>query len=294
MEAVAGPVPGGWPSKPVRETRRPMAHPTPDAPPAAKANGAAPALVVENIHKNFGSLEVLKGVSVTAHEGDVIAMLGASGSGKSTFLRCVNLLEQPSAGRITVAGEEVQLKPGRGGLTAADPKQIQRIRTRLAMVFQQFNLWSHMTVLQNVIEAPVNVLGVPKREAIENADHLLAKVGIGQQRDHFPAHLSGGQQQRVAIARALAVEPTVMLFDEPTSALDPELVGEVLRVIRDLADEGRTMIVVTHEMGFAREVSSEVIFLHEGRIEEQGPPQEVFSHPRSERFRQFLAGTLKG
>ena len=256
---------------------------------------AAAALVAEDIHKSFGELEVLKGVSLTAREGDVIAMLGSSGSGKSTFLRCMNLLERPNAGRIVVAGEELRLKPARsgGGLEAVDAEQIRRIRARLAMVFQSFNLWSHMTVLQNVIEAPVHVLRRPKSEAIDYADEILQKVGLYDRRDYYPAHLSGGQQQRVAIARALAMDPAVMLFDEPTSALDPELVGEVLRVIKRLAEEGRTMIVVTHEMGFAREVSSETVFLHQGRIEEQGPPQEVFGNPRSARFRQFLEGNLK-
>ncbi len=256
---------------------------------------ATAALVAEDIHKSFGDLEVLKGVSLTAREGDVIAMLGSSGSGKSTFLRCLNLLERPNAGRIVVAGEEVRLKPAKhgGGLEAEDREQIRRIRARLAMVFQSFNLWSHMTVLQNVTEAPIHVLKRPKAEAIDYAGEILKKVGLYDRRDYYPAHLSGGQQQRVAIARALAMDPAVMLFDEPTSALDPELVGEVLRVIRGLAEEGRTMIVVTHEMGFAREVSSETVFLHEGRVEEQGPPQEVFTNPRSARFRQFLEGTLK-
>ncbi len=252
---------------------------------------AAPALEVEDIHKSFGHLEVLKGVSLVARQGDVIALLGASGSGKSTFLRCINLLETPDAGRIRVAGEELRLVAGRrGGLVPADRRQVERIRARLGMVFQQFNLWSHMTVLENVIEAPIHVLGLPRREAIERAEALLAKVGILERRDYYPAQLSGGQQQRAAIARALAMEPAVLLFDEPTSALDPELVGEVLKVMRDLALEGRTMLVVTHELGFAGEVASEVVFLHQGRIEEQGPPAEVLGRPRSERLRQFLAG----
>jgi len=260
----------------------------------AVGNGAQPALVAEDIHKSFGDLEVLKGVSVTANEGDVIAMLGSSGSGKSTFLRCVNLLETPNAGTITVGGETLRLKPDRHGVLAAeDPKQIERIRTRLAMVFQSFNLWSHMTALENVVEAPIHVLKLSRAEAMERAEAILQKVGVYERRGYYPSHMSGGQQQRVAIARALAMEPTVMLFDEPTSALDPELVGEVLRVMRSLAEEGRTMIVVTHEMGFAKEVSSETIFLHQGRIEERGPPEEVFNNPSSERFRQFLAGNLK-
>jgi ABC-type histidine transport system ATPase subunit len=252
---------------------------------------AIPALEVEDIHKSFGALAVLKGVSLTARQGDVIALLGASGSGKSTFLRCINLLELPDAGRIRVTGEEIRLVAGRGrGLVPADRRQVERARTRLGMVFQQFNLWSHMTVLENVIEAPIHVLGLPRREAVERAEALLAKVGIRDKRDHYPAQLSGGQQQRAAIARALAMEPAVLLFDEPTSALDPELVGEVLKVMRDLALEGRTMLVVTHEVGFAAEVASEVVFLHAGRIEEQGPPHQVLGGPRSDRLRRFLTG----
>ena len=260
----------------------------------ASANGGngVAALVADDIHKSFGAVEVLKGVSVTAHEGDVIAMLGSSGSGKSTFLRCVNLLENPTAGTITVAGETLRLKSdGHGDLEAEDSEQIRRIRAKLSMVFQSFNLWSHMTVIQNVTEAPIHVQKVPKAEAVEKAEALLHKVGIFEQKDKYPAHMSGGQQQRAAIARALAMNPTVLLFDEPTSALDPELVGEVLKVMRDLAEEGRTMIVVTHEMGFAKDVSSRVIFLHAGKIEEEGPPREVMADPSSERFRQFLART---
>jgi len=253
-----------------------------------------PALLAEDVHKRFGSLEVLKGVSLTAHEGDVIAMLGASGSGKSTFLRCVNLLETPDQGRVYVGGELIRMTRNRRGETVPeDQKQVARIRSRLAMVFQQFNLWSHMTVLENVIEAPVHVQKVPKAEAIDRAKQILDKVGILDKINYYPAHLSGGQQQRVGIARALAMEPDVMLFDEPTSSLDPELVGEVLRVMRQLAEEGRTMIVVTHEMGFARDVSSHVVFLHEGRLEEEGPPGEVLTNPRSERLRQFLASHLQ-
>ncbi|MFO1035549.1 MAG: ABC transporter ATP-binding protein [Geminicoccaceae bacterium] len=251
----------------------------------------SPTLTVTDIHKSFGSVEVLKGISVTAKKGDVIAMLGASGSGKSTFLRCINLLETPSQGTIAVGGEEIRLQRDRSGaLKPADPRQVERMRARLAMVFQQFNLWSHMTVLDNVIEAPIHVLKVPRKQAIERAEALLQKVGIYERRSYYPGHLSGGQQQRAAIARALAMEPEVMLFDEPTSALDPELVGEVLKVMRDLADEGRTMIVVTHEMGFARDVSSEVIFLHQGCIECQGAPTTMFTNAPSDRFRQFLKG----
>ena len=254
---------------------------------------AAAALVVEDLHKRFGQLEVLKGVSMAANVGDVTALIGSSGSGKSTLLRCINLLETPDSGRVFVSGELIRMRPTRGGhAVPEDQRQVDRIRSRLGMVFQSFNLWSHMTVLENVIEAPVHVLKVPKAQAIERAKALLDKVGIADKIDHYPAHLSGGQQQRAAIARALAMEPQVMLFDEPTSALDPELVGEVLRVIRQLAEEGRTMLIVTHEMGFAREVASEVIFLHQGRIEEQGPPSQVFGNPKSERCRQFLASRL--
>ena len=252
-----------------------------------------PALLVEDLYKRFGDLEVLKGVSMSANDGDVIAMIGSSGSGKSTLLRCINLLETPDSGKVYVSGELIRMRPTRTGRAQPeDHRQVDRIRSRLGMVFQSFNLWSHMTVLENVIEAPVHVLKVPKAEAVERAKALLDKVGIADKLDYYPAHLSGGQQQRAAIARALAMEPDVMLFDEPTSALDPELVGEVLRVIRSLAEEGRTMLIVTHEMGFAREVASEVIFLHAGRIEERGPPAHVFGTPKSERCRQFLASNF--
>jgi ABC-type histidine transport system ATPase subunit len=253
---------------------------------------AGPALVVSDLHKSFGPLEVLKGVSLSADTGDVIAMIGSSGSGKSTLLRCINLLETPDAGEVRVGGELIRMTRTRHGARPVDQKQVDRIRTRLAMVFQSFNLWSHMTVLENVIEAPVHVLKRPRAQAIAQAEALLAKVGIADKRHHYPAHLSGGQQQRAAIARALAMEPQLMLFDEPTSALDPELVGEVLRVMRDLAEEGRTMLIVTHEIGFAREVSSRTVFLHQGRIEEEGSPKDVFGNPRSERLRQFLASHL--
>ena len=249
---------------------------------------ASAALDVQDIHKSFGGIEVLKGISATAHRGDVISIIGSSGSGKSTFLRCINLLEAPDRGRIVVGGEELKLKPSRkGSLEAADRKQLERLRTGLGMVFQSFNLWAHRTVLENVIEAPVHVLKMPRREAVEKAEALLAKVGLYDKRDAYPAFLSGGQQQRAAIARALCVDPAVMLFDEPTSALDPELVGEVLKVIRDLAEEGRTMLLVTHEMSFAREVSSHVMFLDKGRVEEEGPPDQVFGDPKSARCREF-------
>ena len=251
-------------------------------------------LQVENIHKRFGSNEVLKGVSLSAYAGDVISIIGSSGSGKSTFLRCINLLEKPHQGRITVGGEALDLVPDKQGkLNAKDPKQLQRLRTKLAMVFQHFNLWAHMTVLDNIIEAPVHVLGVSRDEAVATARKYLARVDLAGMEDRFPAHLSGGQQQRVAIARALAMEPEVMLFDEPTSALDPELVSEVLKVMKTLAEEGRTMVVVTHEMGFAREVSNHLIFLHQGLVEEEGIPAQVLSKPKSERLAQFLSGNLK-
>lgn len=249
-----------------------------------------PALQVDDLYKSFGANQVLSGVSLTAHKGDVISILGSSGSGKSTFLRCINLLEIPSAGEVRIAGELIAMRTNRRGeRLPTDDKQVQRLRAKLAMVFQSFNLWSHMTVLQNIIEAPVHVLGVPRAEAISRAEALLQRVGLYERRDYYPGHLSGGQQQRAGIARALAVEPSVLLFDEPTSALDPELVGEVLSVMRSLAEEGRTMLVVTHEMAFAREVSSQVVFLHQGRIEEQGTPEEVFLQTRSERLRRFLS-----
>ena len=249
-----------------------------------------PALNIKNLHKTFGQNQVLKGISLQAHKGDVVSIIGSSGSGKSTFLRCINLLETPTSGEIWVNGELIEMKNDRQGqAVVANDKQVQRIRSRLAMVFQGFNLWSHMTVLENVIEAPIHVLGVPKSQAIENAELILNKVGLYDRKDYYPGHLSGGQQQRAAIARALAVEPEVMLFDEPTSALDPELVGEVLGVMRDLAQEGRTMLVVTHEMAFARDVSNHVMFLHQGLVEEQGDPVSLFSNPESERLKQFIS-----
>ncbi len=251
-------------------------------------------LIVTDLHKRYGDREVLKGVSLSAKKGDVITLIGSSGSGKSTFLRCLNLLEQPHQGTLSLGGENLALVPDRdGSLRAADAQQLQRWRARLAMVFQNFNLWGHRTVIENVIEAPVYVLGVPKAEALEKAEALLARVGVAHRKSVYPAQLSGGEQQRVAIARALAVDPEVMLFDEPTSALDPELVGEVLKVMRDLAAEGRTMIVVTHEMGFAREVSTHTMFLHQGKVEEQGNPREVLLRPQSQRLQQFLSGGLK-
>ena len=252
-------------------------------------------LVVKDLHKSYGSHEVLKGISLKAKAGDVISIIGSSGSGKSTFLRCINFLEKPNAGSISLGGEEITLQKNKQGeLVPADHKQLQAMRAKLAMVFQHFNLWSHMTVLENVIEAPIHVLGLSRDEAIARAEKYLRKVGLdAQAQAKYPAHMSGGQQQRVAIARALAMEPEVMLFDEPTSALDPELVGEVLKVMQTLAEEGRTMVVVTHEMGFARNVSNHVMFLHQGRVEEEGHPDEVFGNTKSERLRAFLSGSLK-
>ncbi len=258
---------------------------TPSAPPVA--------LDVQGICKTFGSHEVLKGISLTAHEHDVVAILGSSGSGKSTFLRCINLLETPNRGEVRVKGELIKMGTRAGAPVPADMKQVDRIRAKLSMVFQQFNLWQHMTVLENVTAAQIHVLGRSKAAAVEKAEAMLAKVGVGDKRAHYPSQLSGGQQQRVAIARALAMDPEVMLFDEPTSALDPELVNEVLKVMRDLAAEGRTMLVVTHEMGFAREAANKLLFLHQGLVEDEGAPKEVMANPSSERFRQFLSGSLK-
>jgi octopine/nopaline transport system ATP-binding protein len=255
---------------------------------------ARPAVSVEGLSKRFGPLEVLRDLSVAAYDGEVIAILGSSGSGKSTLLRCINMLEVPDSGTVAIAGEEIRLKPKRGGgREPADRHQIDRLRQKLGMVFQSFNLWSHLTVIENVVEAPIHVQGRPRAEAVAEAEALLDKVGLADKRDHYPSQISGGQQQRAAIARALAMRPQVMLFDEPTSSLDPELVGDVLRVIRTLADEGRTMMLVTHEMGFAREVASRVVFLHQGRVEEDGPPAQVFGAPKSERCRQFISSHLR-
>ncbi len=245
-------------------------------------------VVARGIRKKFGANEVLRGVSLTAHQGEVIAIIGASGSGKSTFLRCIPLLEIPDEGEIVVGGETLAITTRHGHRVAADARQISRVRSSLGFVFQSFNLWPHRTVLGNVIEAPVHVQGRPRAECVAEAEALLAKVGLADKRDAWPAQLSGGQQQRAAIARALAMRPKALLFDEPTSALDPELVGEVLRVMRDLAEEGRTMLIVTHEMSFAAEVASRAIFLDEGVIAEEGPPQQIFANPESERCRAFV------
>ncbi|MGX8014179.1 ABC transporter ATP-binding protein (plasmid) [Mesorhizobium sp. ORM8.1] len=249
---------------------------------------------VEELRKSYGHLDVLKGVSLGARKGEVISVLGASGSGKSTMLRCISMLDVPDSGVVRIAGETIGLRKGRDGkMRAADVRQVDRIRSSLGMVFQSFNLWSHMTVLENVIEGPIHVQKRSRASVVPEAEELLNKVGIADKRNHYPAHLSGGQQQRAAIARALAMQPKVMLFDEPTSALDPELVGEVLRVIRNLAEEGRTMLIVTHEMNFARDVSNRVIFLHRGLVEDDGAPFEIFRNPKSERFRQFLTNHLR-
>jgi len=248
-----------------------------------------PVIEITGLHKSFGNLEVLKGVDMTARAGDVVSLIGSSGSGKSTLLRCANLLEDSQQGEVIFEGEPVQWRGSGHGRTPADREQVRRIRTNLSMVFQQFNLWSHMTVLQNVMEAPVTVLGEDKASVEARARALLDKVGIGDKTEAWPAQLSGGQQQRAAIARALCMQPRALLFDEPTSALDPELEQEVVRVIRDLAAEGRTMLLVTHDMRMARDLSSHVLFLHQGRIEEQGPPAQVFGAPKSERLQKFLS-----
>ncbi|SVA25381.1 uncharacterized protein METZ01_LOCUS78235 [marine metagenome] len=252
------------------------------------------ALEINHLKKSFGDLEVLKDISLNAEKGDVICIIGSSGSGKSTLLRCINLLDIPDSGEVWVNGELINMSKNKEGkYYPQDQNQVDRIRTKLAMVFQNFNLWSHMTVIQNVVEAPIHVQKIDKNKANKLGLELLAKVGITEKADQFPSSLSGGQQQRVAIARALAIEPDILLFDEPTSSLDPELVGEVLKVMQSLAEEGRTMIVVTHEMGFAKEVASKVIFLHNGLIEEQGTPDELFNAPKSERLKRFLESNLE-
>lgn len=255
---------------------------------ACLKNGSEPVLQITGLHKSFGSLHVLRGVDLTAHQGQVVSLIGSSGSGKSTLLRCANLLESSQDGDIRFEGEPVRWRGTGPGRNPADADQVRRIRTNLSMVFQQFNLWSHMTVLQNVMEAPVSVLGRNRDEIEALAHQLLAKVGIGDKANAWPAQLSGGQQQRAAIARALCMEPRALLFDEPTSALDPELEQEVVKVIKDLAGEGRTMLLVTHDMAMARDVSSHVVFLHQGKVEEEGPPDALFRNPQSARLKQFL------
>ncbi len=253
---------------------------------------ATPVIEIRNLHKSYGALEVVKGVDMTAPRGHVVSLIGSSGSGKSTLLRCANLLEDSQDGEILFEGEPIRWRGEGHERHPADRAQVTRIRTNLSMVFQQFNLWAHMTILQNVMEAPVTVLGRDRAEVEEKARHYLDKVGIGDKCEVFPAQLSGGQQQRAAIARALCMEPRALLFDEPTSALDPELEQEVVKVIKDLAREGRTMIIVTHDMRLAGDVSEHVVFLHQGKIEEEGPPSELFGHPKTDRLRQFLSATL--
>ena len=258
-----------------------MTEPTPET----------PVIAIHGLHKAYGSLEVLKGVDLTAPRGHVVSLIGSSGSGKSTLLRCCNLLEDSQQGEIEFEGEAVRWKGQGLARQPADRNQVTRIRTNLSMVFQQFNLWSHMTILQNVMEAPLTVLKRDPQEVEETARKYLAKVGIVEKCDAWPAQLSGGQQQRAAIARALCMEPRALLFDEPTSALDPELEQEVVKVIKALAEEGRTMLLVTHDMKLAADVSDHVIFLHQGRVEEEGPPDQMFANPQTERLRGFLSAT---
>ena len=254
-------------------------------------NTSSPVIEIRNLHKAYGSLEVIKGVDISAPKGHVISLIGSSGSGKSTILRCCNLLEDSQQGDILFKGEPVEWQGQGHGRRPANRAQVLRIRTNLSMVFQQFNLWAHMTILQNVMEAPLTVLKRDAKEVEDAARRYLEKVGIGDKCDVYPAQLSGGQQQRAAIARGLCMEPEALLFDEPTSALDPELEQEVVRVIKDLANEGRTMMIVTHDMKLAHDVSDHVIFLHQGLIEEQGPPDDLFGAPKSERLRGFLSAT---
>ena len=247
---------------------------------------------LRDVRKSFGALDVLKGVNLTARKGEVISLIGSSGSGKSTMLRCANLLEYAQQGEVIIEGERVQWAKAGHERVPADKKQVTAIRTNLAMVFQQFNLWSHLSILQNVTEAPVSVLGRERAQCEKEAMMWLEKVGIADKADFFPSQLSGGQQQRAAIARALAMEPRALLFDEPTSALDPELEQEVVKVIKQLALEGRTMILVTHDMNLARDVSDRVVFLHQGVIEEEGDPKSLFDKPKSTRLKQFLSATV--
>lgn len=247
-------------------------------------------LSAQNIHKHFGQNEVLKGIDLTAHRHDVVSIIGSSGSGKSTFLRCLNLLETPDQGTLDIHGQHMVFDGAKHHQQHS--KQLIAIRKQVSMVFQNFNLWSHMSILDNVTIAQIKVLGVSQQEAKERGLHYLDKVGIYDKRDAYPSMLSGGQQQRCAIARSLAMEPQLLLFDEPTSALDPELVGEVLRIIQLLAEEGRTMVLVTHEIAFAREISSQVMFIHKGIVEERGSSEAVFKHTKSERCQQFLQSVL--
>jgi polar amino acid transport system ATP-binding protein len=247
----------------------------------------------QDIHKSFGELEILKGISLQVRRGEVVVLIGASGSGKTTFIRCINLLEDIQGGRIRVNGRAMGYRErADGSLVRDSERNIARQRRDIGMVFQRFNLFPHMTALENIIEAPIQVLGVSRAEALEQARGLLARVGLADKAGHYPSMLSGGQQQRVAIARALAMKPQAMLFDEPTSALDPETVGEVLNVMKELAEEGMTMVVVTHEMGFAREVADRVVVLDQGELIEQGPPEQIFSRPSHPRTQAFLSRVL--
>jgi polar amino acid transport system ATP-binding protein len=249
-------------------------------------------VLAEDVHKSFGRLEVLKGISLEVLEGEVMAILGPSGSGKSTFLRCINHLEKINAGRLSVDGELVGYRQKGDKLHELRESEISRKRSEIGMVFQRFNLFPHMTAIENVVEAPIRVKNLSKDQAAETGTRLLERVGLADKIDAYPAQLSGGQQQRVAIARALAMEPKLMLFDEPTSALDPELVAEVLDVIRALAGRGMTMVVVTHEVGFAREVADSAVFMDEGVIVERGKPRDVLDNPQQERTRAFLSKVL--
>jgi polar amino acid transport system ATP-binding protein len=247
-----------------------------------------PMVLAEGVHKRFGRLEVLRGIDLEVARGEVMCIIGPSGSGKSTFLRCINHLEQINAGRLSVDGHLVGYRQRGDKLHELRESEVASQRIEVGMVFQRFNLFPHMTALGNITEAPLRVKREPKREVLERAHALLKRVGLSEKANAYPSQLSGGQQQRVAIARALAMRPKLMLFDEPTSALDPELVGEVLDVMRGLAEDGMTMVVVTHEMGFAREVGDELVFMDEGVVVEQGKPREVFAHPRQERTKRFL------
>ena len=259
---------------------------------AATEPASTPMVKAEGVCKNFGALKVLKGVTLEIGRGQVLVLVGPSGSGKSTFLRCINHLEQVNAGRLYVDGELIGYREKAGKLYEMPPREAARQRRDIGMVFQHFNLFPHRTALANIVEAPIQVKGVKKAEALERAKDLLAQVGLSEKAEAYPAQLSGGQQQRVAIARALAMNPKLMLFDEPTSALDPELVGEVLGVMKKLASEGMTMVVVTHEMGFAREVADQLVFMDGGVIVESGAPREVLSNPQHERTQLFLSKVM--
>lgn len=252
-------------------------------------------LIIEalDVHKSFGDLEILKGISLQVRRGEVVVLIGASGSGKTTFIRCINLLEDIQSGRIRVNGQPMGYRErADGSLVRDSERNIARQRRDIGMVFQRFNLFAHMTALENIIEAPIHVLGVSREAALIQGRELLARVGLADKAGHYPSMLSGGQQQRVAIARALAMKPKAMLFDEPTSALDPETVGEVLQVMKELAEDGMTMVVVTHEMGFAREVADRVVVLDQGELIEQGPPEQIFSRPTHPRTQAFLSRVL--